>query len=156
MVEKMEKGRLAILSILDINMKKQSKHIRKTVLIYLILSIIAIVINKIYAIFAHGVSSEAMTWMFLYPLIGGSLFYSLILVFANCIVRFNGYRMFFNIYNSGIAILTFGSFLKGIIDIAGADSKHLIFYYVIGILFVVIGLILIFIMLITKDKAKQF
>lgn len=129
-------------------MKKQSKHFRKTILTYLVLSLFAIVINKVYGIFGHGVSSPAMTWMFLYPLIGGVLFYFLIYGFAKKIINFNGYRLFFNIYNSGIAALIFGSFLKGVMDIAGADSIYLVFYYVVGGLFIIVGLILMFIMVI--------
>jgi prolipoprotein diacylglyceryltransferase len=62
--------------------------------------------------------------MFLYPLIGGALFYFIIYVFTNKISKFKCYRLFFNIYNSGIATLTFGSFIKGILELAGADSIY--------------------------------
>jgi hypothetical protein len=135
-------------------MKNQSKHFRKTIITYLILSILAIVVNKVYALFGHGVSSPAMTWMFLYPLIGGALFYSLIYGLANKIIKFTLYRLFFNIFNSGIATLTFGSFLKGIMDIAGAGSTYLVFYYVVGSLFIATGLILMFIMLINQKRTN--
>ncbi|MDF2592928.1 MAG: putative rane protein [Clostridia bacterium] len=141
------------MSILDINIKNQSKHFRKTILTYLILSILAIVVNKVYALFGHGVSSPAMTWMFLYPLIGGALFYFLIYGFANKIIKFTLYRLFFNIFNSGIATLTFGSFLKGVMDIAGSGSIYLVFYYVVGGLFIAAGLILMFIMVINQKRA---
>ena len=116
-------------------MKNQSKNFTKTIVTYLILSVLAIVVNKVYGMFGHGVSSKAMTWMFLYPLIGGTLFYLAINGFANKISRFSGYRLAYNIYNSGIATLTFGSFLKGIIQIAGASSPYIVFYYVVGGLF---------------------
>jgi hypothetical protein len=135
-------------------MINQSKHFRKTILTYFILSILAIVVNKVYALFGHGVSSPAMTWMFLYPLIGGTLFYSLICGFANKIIKFTLYRLFFNIFNSGIATLTFGSFLKGIMDIAGAGSIYLVFYYVVGGLFIAAGLILMFIMVINQKRVN--
>jgi hypothetical protein len=130
-----------ILSTLDIKVKASKKHFRKTILTYLIVSILAIVVNRVYATFGHGVASSSMTWMFLYPLIGGGLLYFLISVFAKHITNFAGYRLGFNIYNSGIATLTFGSFLKGVMEIAGADSMYLIFYYVVGGLFIALGLI---------------
>lgn len=142
------------MSILDTNMKNQSKHFRITIATYMILSVIAIIINKVYASFGHGVASPAMTWMFLYPLIGGTFFYFLIYGFANKIIKLTGYRLFFNIYNSGIATLTFGSFLKGIIDIAGADSIYLVFYYVVGGLFIAVGLILMFIMVMNQKRVN--
>jgi hypothetical protein len=134
------------LSILDINTKDQSKHFRKTIVVYLILSAAAIVANKVYALFSHGVASPAMTWMFLYPLLGGALFYFLVDGFIGKIAKFAGYRLFFNIYNSGIAVLTFGSFLKGVMDIAGADSVYLVLYYLVGVVFLAAGLILMFIL----------
>lgn len=130
------------------------KHFIKTILTYFILSMFAIVVNKVYSIFGHGVSSPAMTWMFLYPLIGGTVFYLLICVFANKVINFSGYRLFFNIYNSGIATLTFGNFLKGIMDIAGADSIYLVFYYVVGGLFIAAGLILMSIMVINQKRVN--
>lgn len=141
--------------ILDTNTKNQGKHFIKTIVTYLILSVIAIVVNKVYAIFGHGVSSAAMTWMFLYPLLGGALFYLLICGFANKIIKFTGYRLFFNIYNSGIATLTFGSFLQGIMEIAGADSIYLVYYYVVGGLLIATGLILMLIMVINQKRVNN-
>ncbi|MCM8711235.1 hypothetical protein M2651_09355 [Clostridium sp. SYSU_GA19001] len=136
-------------------MKNQSRHRRKTILTYFVLSVIAIVVNKVYAIFSHGVSSAAMTWMFLYPLIGGLFFYLLIYVFAGKILKFTGYRLFFNIYNSGIAILTFGSFVKGVLEIAGADSPYLVYYYAVGGIFIAAGLILMSIMAVKQKRVNM-
>lgn len=135
-------------------MKNQSKQLVKTIVIYLILSLFAIVVNKVYAIFGHGVSSAAMTWMFLYPLIGGSLFYFLIYAFSSKIIKFAGYRLFFNIYNSGIATLTFGSFLKGVMEIAGADSPYLAYFYEVGGLFIAAALILMIVIAFNQKKVR--
>jgi hypothetical protein len=132
-----------ILSILDISEKNQRGKIRKTIAVYLALSLIAIAVDNIYAIFGHGVRSAAMTWMFLYPLIGGTLFYLLIELLLPWINRFTGYRVFFNIYNSGTATLTTGSFLKGILDIAGTSSPYVAVYYIAGWVFIVSGLIVL-------------
>lgn len=142
------------MSILDINQENGGKHFRKTILTFLILSVFAIIVNKVYAIFGHGVSSAAMTWMFLYPLLGGVLFYFIIYGFANKVFKFKGYRLFFNIHNSGIATLTFGSFLKGVLEIAGADSIYLVYYNVVGGLFITAGLILLFIMAANQKRVN--
>jgi hypothetical protein len=111
--------------------------------VYIILSITAIAVNNIYALFGHGVHSAAMTWMFLYPLIGGGLGYFLIERLAPGIVKAKGYRLFYNLYNSGIATLTVGSFLQGILEIAGTSSPYTIGFYVVGLLFAVAGLVLL-------------
>lgn len=85
-----------------------------------------------------------MSWMFLYPLLGGALLFLLIDVLTPGINEIAGYRVFFNAYNSGIATLTLGSFVKGILDIAGTSSPYIILFYGTGWLFVGVGLILLF------------
>jgi hypothetical protein len=130
-----------ILSILDINKKNRKKQVRKTIWVYLIMTILMIVINKVYGLFGHGVHSAAMTWMFLYPLLGGVLlFFLLDRLLPEQVTRFSGYRLFYNSYNSGIATLTVGSFLKGVFAIAGTDSAYLAGFYVAGGLFIAGGL----------------
>jgi len=60
-------------------------------------------------------------------------------------------RIAFNIYNAGIATLTVGSILQGIIDIAGADTTYPVYYFVVGTVFVFIGGLLSFKELISAD-----
>lgn len=139
------------MSILDINKRNNDKQLRKTILTYLILSVISIVIDKVYGIFGHGVDSKSMTWMFLYPLLGGALMYFLIGRLIPHITKLTGYRVFFNIYNSGIATLTLGSLLKGIFEIAGTNSPYLEYYYMGGGVFIAVG---IFIMLLMAVRGK--
>lgn len=135
-------------------MKSKRKQLSKTILVYLILSLIAVVVDKVYGIFGHGVDSKAMTWMFLYPLLGGALFYSAINLFFPNIIKFASYRVFYNIYNSGIATLTFGSFLKGILEIAGTNSLYLVFFYGGGAVFLAVALIMMFIMVINQKRVS--
>lgn len=132
------------MSISDIKLKRQRNQRRKTIVIYLLLSLIVIAINYVYGLFGHGVHSSAMTWMFLYPLLGGVGLSLLIYRLAPNITQLKGYRLFYNCNNSGIAALTLGSFLKGILDIAGTNSQYIILFYVTGWLFVSGSLILLF------------
>lgn len=141
------------MSILDIN-KKNKKQLGKTRWTYLISSVVAIVVDKVYGIFGHGVESAAMTWMFLYPLLGGALFYFIIERVIPHITKFAGCRVFLNIYNSGIATLTLTSLLKGIFEIAGTNSPYLVYYYVTGGIFIVVGLIIMLIMAINKHRVN--
>ena len=138
----------------DIKLKCQRQQIRKTIIVYVLLSLLMIVINYVYGIFGHEVSSPAMTWMFLYPLVGGVLFFLLIDVLTPGSTEIAGYRVFFNIYNSGIATLTLGHFLKGILDIAGTSSPYIILFYMIGWLFVGVGLVLL-LRLVVKHRKNQ-
>lgn len=122
-------------------------------LIYVALSLVAIIADKIYDIFGHGVDSPAMTWMFLYPLLGGALFYFIVNLLISPINKVTGFRVFFNMHNSGIATLTFASFLKGVFEIAGTNSSYLKYYYVVGCLFIVIGAINLIIVVINKEQS---
>lgn len=123
------------LSILDIN-----KRIKKTIIIYFFTTIFTIVFDRIYSLFSHGVSSLSMTLMFLYPLVGGVIVYYILgYLFKN---KKDDMIILFNIYNSGIAILTVGSLLKGIMDIAGTSSKYIKYYLIIGMFFVCTSIIM--------------
>ncbi|KZL89282.1 hypothetical protein CLMAG_55050 [Clostridium magnum DSM 2767] len=140
------------MSILDINKKNNEKQLRKTIWAYLILSVVAIVVDKVYGIFAHGVDSAAMTWMFLYPLLGGALFCFIIQRLIPHITKFTGCRVFLNVHNSGIATLTFASLLKGIFEIAGTNSTYLVYYYMTGGVFIAASLIIMLIMALNRNR----
>lgn len=135
MVRELKKGRLVILFISDIR-----KKFLKTIVIFVISTIFAFIFNKVYGIFGHGVTSPYMTYMFLYPLVGGVLFYGIIMLFIPSIVNKKKYRFFYNIYNSGIAILTVGSLLRGVMEIAGTSSFYLMVYTLIGWLCIIISI----------------
>jgi hypothetical protein len=127
----------------------------KTVLIYLAIAVLASVVDKVYAIFGHGVSSAYMTWMFLYPLFGGALFFLLLSLLAPQAEHIPGYRLFRNIYNSGIAMITTGSLVKGIFEIAGTDSPYVSWYYVLGILFLAAGMITLLIGILRRSRVSR-
>lgn len=75
-----------------------------------------------------------MTYMFLFPLLGGVIPFMILWLrgYPRITERSgdparagNQYRFFFNSYNSGIATLTVGSLLTGILEIAGTASPYL-------------------------------
>ena len=135
-----------ILSILDIN-----RSLMKTVAVYFCASIFTLIFAKVYAIFSHGVYSKYMDLMFFYPLIGGAFVYLLILIFMSDII-YKKNRISFNIYNSGIAILTMGSLLHGILEIAGTSSEYIIYYSIIGWIAVGFGIISFFVNIYRKNR----
>lgn len=127
MVRELKKERSVILFISDIR-----KKFFKTIVIFSIMTIFTFIFDKVYGIFGHGVTSPYMTYMFLYPLLGGALFYGIIMLLIPSIVNKKRYRFFYNIYNSGIAVLTVGSFLRGIMEITGTFSTYLMAYTLVG------------------------
>lgn len=106
---------------------------KKTASIYLFTTLFCIALNYVYSLFGHGVSSPFMSYAFIFSLVLGVVGFILLgwLDLDN--------RVAFNLYNAGIATLTVGSILRGIIDIAGADTTYPFFYFFVGTVFVVVG-----------------
>lgn len=98
-------------------------NLNRTIINYLMLAVFAFVFDKIYAIFGHGVASPWMSDMYLFLLGSGTFAFLLIRIFIPDIVSHKGYRLFYNIYNSGIAMFTNGMLLYGILEIAGGTSN---------------------------------
>lgn len=114
---------------------------RKTALVYLLVSVLCVVIDRVYALFGHGVYSAAMSWMFLYPLLGGVLPFSILWLRPSAHSHSFYSRTAYNSYNSGLATLTVASMLQGVFEIAGTSSKYLIWFRILGGLLVGIGLV---------------
>lgn len=128
------------------------KKLQKTSAIYLGISLFTILFEGIYSVFSHGMSSDSMTFLFLYPLILGSGLYGVMnLVFPD-VIKGKYYRLFSNVYNTAIATLMAGLLLNGIFEIAGSSSGLLKIYF--GVSYILFGIALIFLLriLISKDR----
>ena len=111
---------------------KRGKRAKKAAIVYLIVSVLSVLFDQAYALFGHGVRSASMTMMFLYPLLGGALVFTLLWFFAPEAEDRRHSRLFFNLYNSGIAALMAGSLLKGVLDIAGTSSPYIVAFRLLG------------------------
>ena len=100
----------------------------QTIIIYIFATIFLIVFNYVYSLFAHGVSSDAMTYAFFYPLAG--LLVYIVLYLVNW---FN--RVSYNMFNAAIATISTGSLLLGINEIAGADTTYYKIFYLVAYIF---------------------
>lgn len=134
------------MSILDIN-----RSIIKSIVVYFCIAIFTLIFAKVYSIFSHGVYSKYMDLMFLYPLIGGAFIHVLLLLFT-ININYMKYRIYFNIYNSGIALLTVGSLLHGILEIAGTSSEYIVYYSILGWIAVSVGIISFILNVFRKSK----
>lgn len=134
-----------ILSMLDI---------KKSVLEYLGVTIFLIILNYVYSLFSHNVSSSYMIYMFVYPLIGGVI----INLFSIMRKKITEVKLFYigkSTFNYGIATLVVGSFIKGVFEIAGTDSVYLTYYFYIGITLVSVGLLFLLYSLYKANKSNR-
>ncbi len=111
----------------------------KTGIIYIVLSITCALFGAIYEIFSHEVYSYYLIYAFAIPLIFGALPYFIIsistkLLFPKYLSR--------NLYHSGIATLTVGSIIKGVLDIYGTTNSLVKYYFIFGISSIILSLIL--------------
>lgn len=104
---------------------------KKRIIKYLLFSIILIIINYIYSLFSHNVSSAFMTYMFIFPLIGMIL----VIIFNNENIEF--YRLL----SSTLLTFIIGSFVKGVMDIAGTSSNYLYVYLFDGLILLLLSTI---------------
>jgi hypothetical protein len=112
---------------------------------FIAITVFVLIAGIVYTMFGRGATSSNMTFAFLYPLCLGLLLNVLLLPVQKRLpfVGTVGYRLYTNIYNSGIAAMTIYSFLSGILDIAGTSSDLLIYMLFLGIAACVAGLIVL-------------
>ncbi len=143
MVRLLKKGEVVTLFLSD-----TKKIYFKTAIIYLIFGVITFIFSIVYSLFSHEVYSDYLTFAFLYPLIGGMVIYLLL-------SKFNSFKKWpYNFYNAGIATITMGSILAGINEIAGADTLYFMWFYLGGVIFIVLALIILLVGFLFRRKDK--
>ena len=115
-------------------------------MVYLIISIFFFLFSRIYVSLSYGEYSFFMNTLSLVPLIGGGLLVGLLLVQPNLS------RVSFNLWNSGVAVLTVGFLLRGIINLSGRSTTLDWPYWLIGAGFLGLALVSISLSLFRSKK----
>lgn len=115
---------------------------RRYSLIFLCITLFCGLFSAVYEHFSHDVYSSFMIYLFMFPLVGGALPYAVLGLtpHMSCPTRSAS-----RLYNSGIATLTVGSCVRGVLDIYGTTSVYMTAYWVVGAAFIVIGLTMFYI-----------
>ncbi len=136
------------MSISDINNRKAIK----VTLIYLVISCFCALFGAVYERFSHEVYSFFMIYAFAFPLAGGALpFAAYALTGANypsAIAR--------NLYHAGIATLTVGSIVQGVLAIYGTANDLSRFYWIAGAGLVIAGVAAGLVQRALSRKSKPF
>ncbi len=107
------------------------KSSAKNALIYCGLTLFMVLFSFVYHLFSHGVSSSAMQSASLWFLVSALVYGFLVFVFPGFEKRAY-YRLFVNLFNTASAWQVIGLVLKGIVDIAGASSAYVPYYFIIS------------------------
>ena len=104
---------------------------------YLAAAIFMALFGGIYEIFSHQVYSYYMIYAFGFPLVMGLLPALAIVVFDLRIPEDNTIRL----WNYGVATLTIGSAMKGVIDIYGTTNRLMIVYPLVAVILIIAAVI---------------
>lgn len=110
----------------------------KTGFAYLVATIFCALFGSIYELFSHEVYSYFMIYAFAFPLLGGVLPFYLLFLSKR---KMPG-RLSLSLYHSGIATLTMGSVVEGVLAIYGTTNQLTLVYWILGSIFVVSGILL--------------
>lgn len=111
-----------------------NRQLKYGIINYGLAAIITAIIGYVYTLFGHGVSSRSMSFMFFYPILGGILY--IILNRSHHFIHKTYLTAFDRIglisLHLGILTVTTGSFIKGILDIAGTGSIYIGGFYIVA------------------------
>lgn len=119
--------------------KKSPEELRSGLIISISCSVFCLVFYLVYNIFSHGVHSPFMTFLFAWPLALEVLPTGLCLI-VSALPGPSALSSLF--WNTGAALVTISSLLRGIFDIAGTSSDQQIYMMIAGFAFLAVGMIL--------------
>lgn len=117
----------------DINEKARME---KTAFGYFLVALFYALFGAVYEVFSHDVYSFYMLYAFGFPLVGGTLPFWL---FARGSGKCYPGGVSCRLYHAGIATLTVGSIVRGILDIYGTTNRLTAVYFIAGVLLTVVG-----------------
>ncbi len=114
----------------------EKKRLRRSSLIFICTALFCGLFSAVYEHYSHGVYSSFMVYLFAFPLVGGMLPYTLLGLLKRAVSPSQAAQ---RLYNSGLAALTAGSCVKGVLDIYGTSSGYLSVYWIAGALLTALG-----------------
>ena len=125
------------------------KCFKKNVISYTLITIFFFAFSRIYEAFSFGETSVHMYYLFAIPLVGGII----LAILLKALPNFS--RLSLNLWNSAVAIVTTGTLFRGIVNLSGRYTTLDAPYWYIGISFVVLAFLSIFIHpFLTKKRTK--
>ncbi|MGQ7319143.1 hypothetical protein ACTGXJ_02030 [Streptococcus suis] len=121
----------------------------RTFISYLAMAAFLFIFSRIYESLSYGEVSAFMHYMFCATLVGGILLLGLLQVKPNLS------RITYNLWNSGIATITAGCLLRGIINLSGRSTTLDQPYWYVGAGFLALSLITLFISDTRRTRQKS-
>ncbi|MFI3112788.1 hypothetical protein [Streptococcus suis] len=123
---------------LSTSVTNSTTRVSRTFISYLAITAFLFIFSRIYESLSYGEVSVFMHYMFCVPLIGGAMLLGLLQLIPTL-------RLSYNLWNSGVATITAGCLLRGIINLSGRSTTLDQPYWYIGAAFLVLSLVSLFI-----------
>lgn len=127
---------------------ERRKRMQRSYKVYFFISVFCLVFGQIYLHYSYGMDSFYMRNLFLLPLVFGTI--------PMLLLSFVGYqsisRISFNLWNSGIAVLTFGFLVQGVIELSGRSTHYTLYYWYVGAFFCLASLTALLVGLLSGRK----
>ncbi|MDG4504982.1 hypothetical protein NOL38_01715 [Streptococcus suis] len=131
---------------LSTSVTNSTTRVSRTFISYLAITAFLFIFSRIYESLSYGEVSVFMHYMFCVPLIGGTVLLGLLQLIPTLS------RLSYNLWNSGVATITAGCLLRGIINLSGRSTTLDQPYWFIGAGFLILALISLFF---TGNKKAQ-
>ncbi|HFI0235813.1 TPA: hypothetical protein ACGPBC_001448 [Streptococcus suis] len=119
--------------------KTENKRTIRTFITYLALTAFLFIFSRVYESLSYGEVSFHMHYMFSVTLIGGGLLLGLMTIHRTLS------RLTYNLWNSGVAVITAGFLLRGIINLSGRSTTLDQPYWYVGAGFLILAVFSLFI-----------
>ncbi|MGQ7448859.1 hypothetical protein ACTGW0_06225 [Streptococcus suis] len=123
---------------LSTSVTNSTTRVSRTFISYLAITAFLFIFSRIYESLSYGEVSVFMHYMFCVTLIGGTVLLGLLQLLPTLS------RLSYNLWNSGVATITAGCLLRGIINLSGRSTTLDQPYWYIGVGFLVLALISLF------------
>ena len=117
----------------------ENKRTIRTFIAYLALTSFLFIFSRVYESLSYGETAFHMHYLFCVTLIGGRLLLGLMAIHRTLS------RLTYNLWNSGVAVITAGFLLRGIINLSGRSTTLDQPYCYVGAGFLILAVISLFI-----------
>lgn len=117
----------------------ENKRTIRTFITYLALTSFLFIFSRVYESLSYGETAFHMHYLFCVTLIDGSLLLGLMAIHRTLS------RLTYNLWNSGVATITAGFLLRGIINLSGRSTTLDQPYWYVGAGFLILAVISLFI-----------
>ncbi len=120
--------------------RERRNGLSKKIHIYWAVSLFGILFGAVYEYFSHDVLSYSMIYAFLPPLILGVLLHS-VLRTAQEKTHGRSIPMPGGCFHAGVAALTVGMIMNGVLEIYGTTNRLISVYWIAGAVLLILGII---------------